>query len=60
MISLEYHHFELNIIERNPQDGGSLMMCALMMVRFGRVIKNLCAPSPAEYGQALVKLTVSP
>ena len=29
MISLEYHHFELNIIERNPQDGGSLMICAL-------------------------------
>ena len=29
MISLEYHHFESNIIERNPQDGGLLMICAL-------------------------------
>ena len=36
MISLEYHHFELNVIERNPQDGGSLVV--LFMVGWSKTI----------------------
>ena len=52
MISLEYHHFELNIIERNPQDGGSLMICALWwcygMVGWSKT--NVSPPRPNMTG----------
>ena len=46
MISLEYHHFELNVIERNPQDGGSLVV--LFMVGWSKT--NVPPPSPNMTG----------